>query len=287
MAKRQRKYRLEVQNKYGDTVVIEPPFSVSFDIEKRVFANISQGSLTIFNLGETLRSELFKDLLQVDIDQMRAIVFYAGYETDIELPRIFAGTISRCYSMRQGVDFHTVIEFNSGSDFLANSYVSLSASKGTLIRDLMDQIAQGINPEFKRSIGSFAGELRRGVTYEGSAVKLIQDYSNGNFFIDDNNIVIINDDEALNGIINQIDSDSGLLGSPLREESFLVFDMIFEPRILLAQQISLVSSTVPFFNGIYKVVGFHHTGMISETVCGDAKTQVRVQFFPDGVQLIS
>ena len=286
MAKQQRKYRLEIENKYGETVIIEPPFTISFDIEKRTMANISQGSLTIFNLSETIRNELFKDLLQVDLDKMRGIILYAGYETDIELPRIFAGSISRCYSMRRGVDFNTVVEFNSGSDFLANSYVAMNAAKGTKIQTLMDQIAQDINPNFKRSIGEFAGELRRGITYEGSALKLIQEYSDGNFFIDDNNIVIINDDEALSGIINQIDSDSGLLGSPLREENFLVFDMIFEPRLLLAQEIKLVSSIVPFFNGTYKVVGFKHTGMISDAVCGDAKTQVRVQFFPDGVQLV-
>ena len=287
MAKRQRKYKIEIENIYGETVTIEPPFSISFDIEKRTLANISQGSITIFNLGETTRSELFKDLLQVDIEKMRGVVFYAGYETDIELPKIFAGTISRCYSMRQGVDFQTIIEFNSGSDFLANSYVSLNVPKGTLVSDLMGQIAQSVNSSFKRSIGSFPGELKRGITVEGNAQKLIQDYSNGNFFIDDNNIVIINDDEALSGVFNQIDSEAGLLGSPLREENFLVFDMIFEPRLLLAQQIKLVSSTVPFFNGIYKIVGFHHTGTISETVCGEAKTKVRVQFFPDGVNLVT
>jgi len=278
VAKRQRKYRLEIQNVYGLTTIIEPPFTIDFDIKKAIFANVCTGSITVYNLGERTRNEIYKDVTQVNLENIRAVELFAGYEGE-QLPRIFGGTISHCYSRRQGVDFLTTIEVNSGSDYLANSYVNLDVPKGTKVSDMMAQVAYQINPKARVLVGDYAGEFKRACSLCGPADKIIKDYTGGNFFIDDDTIFLLSDDECVNGVLNEFNAESGLLGSPQREETFLVFDVIFEPRVSMFQKIKLTSSTTDFFNGEFKVVGIHHVGTISEAIGGTAKTSIRVEFF--------
>lgn len=278
MAKRQRKYRLETVNVFGDTTLIESPISIDFDVDKAIYSNVCNASFTLYNLGENTRNALYKDLLQTDIKDMRPIAFYAGYESEAVLHRVFKGTIARCYSYRQGVDFITVIEANSGSDFLANSYVSGTLEKGAAINDVLLQWAATISPDGKRLISNFPGTVKRYSSYAGPPDKLIQDYTSGAFFLDDGDVLCMKDEDYQEGLINIINSDTGLLGSPQRESSFILFDVIFEPRILMGQRIELQSDTTKFFNGVFKVVGFHHAGTISESICGTAKTTVRVVY---------
>lgn len=276
MAKRQRKYKIEIESVFGDTVTIEPPFSVDFDIQKSIQGNICEGTLTIYNLSPSIRSAIYKDLLQVDIDKMRNVSFSAGYEADPTLYSVFRGTVSRCYSYRQGVDFLTIIDFNSGSDYLANAYIKDIIPKGTTYRAAALYLANKIVNIGARAVGKFDGTFKRDTPVSGSVDKIIKDYCNGKFYIDDNCVVCINDNEYLSGVYNVINAESGLLGSPQKEETFITFDMIFEPRIKMGQIISLESQTNVFFNGNFRVVSFHHAGTISEAICGTAKSTIRV-----------
>lgn len=50
--------------------------------------------------------------------------------------------------------------------------------------------------------------------------------------------------------------------------------MLFEPRLTIGQQVQLQSQTNRIFNGMYKVMGFEHSGMISPAVGGDCKSSV-------------
>ena len=278
MAKHQRKYRLEIQDVKKDLVIIELPFSINFDINKAIYANVCTGSITVYNLSESTRNSIVKNIVQTDISRMRTVQLYAGYEGQ-ELPSIFKGTISHCYSRRQGVDFLTVIEVNSGSDLLANSYVSMAISSGTTYKDYIAEMCGKINGSARKIVGNFEGVFKRATQVLGAPEKLLKDFTDGNFFIDGDNILVLKDDEAIAGILNEINSDTGLLGSPQREENFLLFDIIFEPRLLMGQWVKLNSSTIGFFKGTYKVVGYHHVGSISETICGTAKTTVRCAAF--------
>ena len=285
MAKLQRKYKLEVQNVFGGVTTIEPPFSLDFDIEKNIPSTVSTGSMTVYNLGQTTRDEIYKDVRQVGLADLRLVNLYAGYEGET-LSKIFTGTISHCYSRRIGTEFLTTIEVNSGSDFLANSYVSLEVPKDTPVRDYMATLVSQIRPQARRAIGNFEGTFKRSCQASGMADKLIKEYCDGNFFVDGDTVLVLKENEAIEGVLNIIDADSGLIGTPQREETFLLFDILFEPRILLGQYIELKSSSTKYFNGQFKVVGFHHSGTISEAICGTAKTTVRVQFFPTDGRII-
>jgi hypothetical protein len=86
--------------------------------------------------------------------------------------------------------------------------------------------------------------------------------------------------------ITQIDASTGLLVTPVREQSILHFSMMFEPRIQMAQEIILVSREAAL-SGIYKVISLHHSGIISPTVGGELITEVGLYAPLAGQQLIT
>lgn len=275
MAKRQRKYRIEIENVFGAIVTIEPPFTIEFEIEKAVQSVVSSGEITIYNLGESTRSALYKDLIQVST--FRKVAFYAGYETDSTLACVFSGTVAQCYSLRHGVDFLTTIVFNSGSEFLFNSKANELIPSGTTFKEAATGLALKIVKPGSVFIGNFPTKFKRDTPLFGDIEKVVSELTKGSFFIDNDQVFCISDDEYISGVVNLINSESGLLGSPQVEETFITFDMIFEPRLMMYQKIELQSETNKFFSGTYRVVSMHHTGMISESMCGEAKTSVRVQ----------
>ena len=76
---------------------------------------------------------------------------------------------------------------------------------------------------------------------------------------------------------------TGLLGTPVLEQYIVRFDMIFEPRLNVGETVLLDSITDNNYNGLYKIIGVKHRGMISESVCGDAITTGEFVFTKLGV----
>lgn len=288
MAKRQRKYRLEIEDVNGNIQKIYDPFTIDFDIEKGILSKVSQASFTVYNLNETTRNSIYKDLLDISMGRRRSIVFYAGYEGEGEPSRVFKGTLNQCYHYRKGVDFLTVIEADSGSDYLANGYISAQVPSGTGVRDMVLEMLDQIRTSGSaRYVGDFEGTFKRATALTGNVDELIKHYTDGNFFIDDGDFFCLKDDECINGILNKINAESGLLGSPQREESYITFEVLFEPRLMMGQWVTLESVTNRFMNGTYKVLGVHHAGTISGSVCGTAKTTVRVWAQPFVAKLVN
>jgi len=287
VAKRQRKFRLEIEDVNGNIQKIYDPFTVDFDIEKGILSKVCQASFTVYNLKETTRNYIYKDLLDIEMGKRRTIAFFAGHEGEGEPSRVFRGTVNQCYHYRKGVDFMTVIEADSGSDYLANGYVSAQIPAGAGIKDavieMLDQIKVGTTARY---IGNFEGTFKRATALTGNFDELVRQYTGGHFFIDDGDFFCLKDNECINGVLNKIDAESGLLGSPQREESYITFEMLFEPRIMMGQWIVLESTTNKFMNGTYKVLGVHHSGTISGAICGTAKTTVRVWAQPFVIELV-
>ena len=84
--------------------------------------------------------------------------------------------------------------------------------------------------------------------------------------------------EYLEGDIQVIKPETGLLESPLREETYLKIKTLFEPRVRVGQLISLESVTNTEFNGLYKVMGFRHHGTISATQGGTCETEMTLYY---------
>jgi len=71
-----------------------------------------------------------------------------------------------------------------------------------------------------------------------------------------------------------INSNTGLLGSPIRNQTKIIVQTIFEPKIRLGTLINIESDTVKFVNGIYKVYSIEHSGVFSQTKEGKLITTI-------------
>ena len=74
----------------------------------------------------------------------------------------------------------------------------------------------------------------------------------------------------------EISSDTGLLNVPIRRETYLEIDIIFDPNIIVGQLIELKSSFNKYFNGLYKVYGITHDVEITEESGGNATTSLQL-----------
>jgi hypothetical protein len=216
----------------------------------------------------------------------QSIKLQAGYGTSgtllegtSNLPVIFSGNITQAWSVREGVNFITAIECFDGGFAFANGYTSTPFPAGTAQADMLSTLASSLPNVTLGAIGSFPGVLSRGNALAGNTCDLLNELSNGGFFIDNGLAYIIGQNEYINDAATVVvNSQTGLLNTPVRETTFLDFDIIFEPNVKPGRLIQLQSKTDPTFNGFRKVIGVKHRGMISPTVCGEAITSIRTNY---------
>jgi hypothetical protein len=282
-----RAYTLKIEtNDFLNWLSIEKPFTVEFDIRKSTLASSNSGNFVIYNLNESHRRSLFKDYYDTDTrdpitDQFRfrSVQFYGGYKTDKYemLPRIFNGDLRSAYSFREGPDYRTELDCFEMSITRALGAIAKTLPAGATVAQAVLEIAKSLkNSGVKKAvIGSFLDQIsQRKITLFGNPIDALQELVRNNFYFDGDTIFALNDNEVIPGEIVEINSDDGLLGTPKRSEGLIEFSMLFEPRIKIGQELILKSRTEPIYNGRYKVMGLNHRGTISESVCGDAITEV-------------
>lgn len=261
------------------------PFTCEFNISKNNLASANTATFTLYNLSEETRSSIVKDAW--DISDIRGIVFYAGYANPGDLiPRIFKGTIKKAYSTRHGSDFKTIIEAFDGVISKDVPSISFTFPKGTLKPIALEQIFRELNKnsDGKLTAGQKAlGVFKRAYSMIGDPMTILQQLTDGKFYIDDGNAYVLDDSEIVPGTISKISAANGLLGTPKRMETIVEVDMIFEPRIKTSQIIEIESQSAKYFNGYYKITGFTHRGVISGSVSGDAVTTITAQIFKDTI----
>lgn len=266
-----RNYNLSVQTILESFLHVSLPFTIEFDITRNTYSSTNVASVRVYNLAEGNRTAIRKDVF--DYGDLRTLSLRAGYGTN--LPEIFSGNITQAWSVREGNNFITQIESFDGGYAFTNAKINESFPQGTTELEIIKSLIATMPAISFGAVGdSFSGSIGRGNTYSGSSCSLAAELGNGQFFIDGGKAFFLADNECRQGQIQLIDSQSGLLGTPLREQSLITFDMIFEPRIVTGQLIELKSSTDVNFNGAYKVVSVKHRGMISPAVCGDAITSL-------------
>lgn len=272
MSKFNRNYILKAFSSIGTEITIELPFTVEFDIVRNYLSSANTASIRVYNLNQDTRNLLHKERFLYN--SVRKIVLFAGYEK--LLPIVFSGTIQRCHSVRQGTDFVTTFECFTAGDVYANSFISKTYPKdiqvSSIVRDLILSMKSfGLD---MGAIGVIEGKILRGYSVSGNAVKILTDLTNGNFFIDNGKAYVLKDDETIRGDIAVISADTGLLNTPIKEGVNVEFEMLFEPRLIIGQSISLESTTRRDYNGIYKVTSVSHNVKISPQVNGQAITRV-------------
>ena len=274
-----RQFILLIDDNLGAKKKITSPLTCEFTVTRHNLASSNEAHFVLYNLKESTQN---------DIDNVRNIEFYAGYE-ELEggmLPRVFKGQVLSCFSYREGSDFRTEIECREMWPELNNNPVNIKIPLGTprymAINSIAAQIAN-IGTITVSQTG-FLDIIKTTMSELKAPFDLLTQFTNKNFYIDSSNVYALQPKEVLLGelpVINLL-GENGLLGSPKKMAEKVIVSMIFEPRVKPSQLISFTSNqllklsakSVSQFNGNYKLTGFVHSGIISGAVNGDCRTEM-------------
>lgn len=256
-------------------VVIELPITCEFEIRRAALASSQTATFRLYNLGQKTRDLLQKDWFNALAD-VRAIQFRAGYEGS-PTTMIFNGTLKQAQSCRRpgAVDMVTEIEAFDGGAAMANGFSLRTIAAGTQFTDLIKNLAKDLpGLAGTAAIGKMPGATKRGATFVGNTWNYIFQLSNGLAVIDDAKLKILNPNEYITADIPEISSAAGLVGTPMRYLNMMRVQMLFEPNFTIGQLVNLNSSTLTKFNGVYKVMGIMHRGLISHAKDGERRTEL-------------
>lgn len=263
-------------------VTIQPPFTLEFDITRNQLTSANISSIKIINLNETTRNAILKD--QYQFTDIRQLTLQAGYGPDpTNFPIIFTGFITQAWSVRRGTEFVTEIQsFDGGNAYNNARLTNFQLAAGTPYQNLIERLVKALAPfGVKRGkIARFPGNQPAAKSLRGNPIDALNELLGNQVFIDNGSINCIGLAEYLdnNPIVPVISAESGLLETPVREQQLLNFPVLFEPTLYIGQKIQLQSLTGPVYNQFYKIISLHHKGVISESVCGDAITDIGVYY---------
>ncbi len=286
MVKFGRNYVLSIETTNDETLTIEPPFTMEFDLTRNTLTSANVGSIRIYNLSQKNRSLIRRNV--TDTSDIRLVQLAAGYGNN--LPVIFRGNITQAWSVREGENFITQIESLDGGFAFSYGNTNTTFPAGTSMQVIIRSLIGTLPGVTVGAIGEYPGSLLRANSYSGNTTTLLKDITGGGLFIDNGRGNCLGDNECVSGGLPIINSQSGLLGTPLREQTIISFDMLFEPRLLVGQRVQLDSlegtSRGANFNGLYKVISLKHRGTISAGVCGDAITSVGMADVAGALKLV-
>lgn len=271
-AKWNRNYQLKVATEDGGTLEIGLPFTLELDITRNTLTSANVCQLRMYNLAPIDRNQIRFNVS--NYGQFRSVELKAGYGDN--LPIVFSGNISSAWSVREGVNFISQIECYDGGFAFNTGRVNTSFPKGTDRQAVIKGLAtQGLPKTSVGAIGSsYSGALTRGNSFSGPTMQLLGEYTGGGAFIDGGTFYALGTDEYLTSpegtlIVN---AASGLLGTPVLEQTIVRFSMLFEPSLNVGRRVLLQSDTGDSFNGLYKVTAVKHRGVISAAVSGSVVT---------------
>lgn len=256
-------------------VTVTLPLACEFEVRRSALASAQTATFRIIGLGQKTRELIQKDWFNAIAD-VRALQFRAGYE-GAPSTLLFNGTLKQAQSMRQsgGTDWVTTIEGFDGGAAMSNGFSLRSIAAGTQYTDIIKSLSADLpGLSDTANIGKILGATKRGAAFAGNTWNYIFQMSSGLAVIDNNQLKILNPNEYVGEEIPVINAESGLLGTPERYLNMMRVTMLFEPTFTVGQLVALDSSGLAKYNGIYKIMGIHHRGLISLTHDGERRTEV-------------
>lgn len=255
-----------------EEVVVEYPLTADFAISRSVYSQVNTAFVTIYGLAQLTREKLYKD--RYDTIKYIEMEIYGGYETFTA--QMFKGTIKECQSFKESgaTEYQTVIEAWDGGIAIYNGEDNNSFNANTPLPSILETLCQNMPNVL---IGAMSPDFAdvstlRPVMFSKKTYDDLTYLTDGNMFIDSEYVYFLKDRDVIEGEVNSIDIDSGLLGSPQRRDTNLTVNIVFDPRFILGQQVALISQDLPYLNGVYKILGVNHEGTISGAKCGSMIT---------------
>lgn len=250
MSRFNRDYELVIQTD-GQDVTVRPPFKVVFDAQKSISGGLNRASIQVFGLGERTRLAVVKDPEQSKQIPVRLSV---GYESGLEL--IFKGTVYRGQNRREGPDIVTDLDcLDGGFDYLT------AFTSKTVRRDRVSAILADLPNTGRGKIGEVQ-ELQRPKVLVGATMRLLDEIVDDgqDWFVNDEQLYIMRGDEVISRFIPVVNADSGLIGTPEREQQKITFETLMNPTLKLAGLCNIRSITAPHLNGVYRIDTINYSG---------------------------
>jgi hypothetical protein len=254
----------------GDNIVVTMPLTINFDVRRSILDSFNTLDIDIYNLGKSARDRIFQDRFNIS---GRKIRIEGGYDT---LSVMFDGTISEASSARDGTNIITRISAFSGKFDVTETQTFTTIEAGATVSDVLKFLIGQFPTLEMGAVGDFSEVIQRPTVLNGNTYDLIRKYSDNQVFIDNNRVYVLKRYETNNEDVFLINSQTGLLETPRRDDAYLTTTTLFEPRINIGQRVELNSEILPVYNGQYKIVGIHHQGMISEAVGGNCRTVLQL-----------
>jgi hypothetical protein len=283
MNKWQRNYRFEVEGSDGKVHIFSYPMTLQFHISRAALASANNSSFRLYNLNKDTRKVINKDIWSNFMGTFKSVKLMAGYGEN--LSQVFYGHIQEAMSYKEesSVEFTTQIDAYDWSFAMVNATSNWTSIASAPVQEVVNRLVDDMiaisppNGKLGRGIiSSFPGNYERPIGVNGNTWGKLVEVTNDHCFIDNGLIHCLLDDDVYVGDIAVINSSTGLLSTPKKCEYKLKIDLLFEPGINVGQQIELISDTESLYNGLYKVIGVQHSGIISGAAGGKCKTSLEL-----------
>lgn len=277
-----RTYRLDVLTPEGTLITVEPPISITFSITRNTLASANTGQITLYNLGPQTRNRIFKD--RFSVTEYFQVRLFAGYGN--RLHQVFGGNIYEAWSYKDGTEWITSIDAFDGMNGIQNGFTSLTVSSDTGLDNVLTNVINDMPNVVRGLFGSPAqGTAPRGQVLVGQSSEVINELTDGQYYIDNEQLNVLSEDEVIPGGVILLDP-SLLFSTPRRREAFLDVATLFEPTIQVSQLYE-IQSLEAIYNGQYRVVGFKHDVTISSAEAGQARTDIQLYFGARGLREVT
>lgn len=260
-------YKLTIEKDDGSAVVIEPPLTLQFNVQRNSMASINSATFQIFNLSEDVRNEIFQD--RFSFLKYKKVILEAGYD---DLSVVFVGSIFEANSASVGTEIVTTIYARDGGFDTVTAKTFRTVQKGVTIKDLVKGLIADFPNVTEGAVGDVEGTLTRPAALDGNTFYLLRTYTGEQVFIDLEKVNVLKNSEVLTGQVPLLSPQTGLLETPKREDAYLTITTLFEPRVIMSQFVELKSEVLPQYNGQYKVIGVNHQGVISGAIGGQCQS---------------
>jgi len=250
-----RDYRLFIRLSEIDVVEIKPPLRIQFEGKKTIISDVNELKLNIYNLNLDKRNKLIKDKAQQgEDDKYLQVILQVGYDTLID---VFIGNIYEAGTRKQGADFITTLVCKDGGFDFRNSFTSKTVTPSVSI---IDELLKDM-PNTKKGKVTTSNPRVRPKVLVGATADLIQENLNNDetFFIENEKLNIIKENELIDNIAVVVSSNTGLLNTPLKQETFVIVETLINPAIKTGGQVQLISDIIEL-NNLYRVDTIEYKG---------------------------
>lgn len=286
-----RDYRLTV-GIGNQAVVIEPPITVSFKALETVDKkSLGKLSVSINGLKPSTRLQLLKSEDEEKYIPVRLEVGYDG-----KLRQVFQGSVKSGAVKREGAIHIVSLECEDGGHDYINSFTSRTVRGKDQV---VDSVLQDM-PNTKKGSVTKQQALIRPKVLVGSSSKILTDTlaPDESFFIKDERVHILKENEVTSGNIPVVNARSGLLNTPQAtkisaqddggkkaktptnepdtdpagkkdtdsstlaksSKGQIVFDTKLNPMLVIGGLCAVESVTNPALNGVYKIYQIETSG---------------------------